>query len=143
MSRASRHLAIAIGSIALGLAGSGCTHVSVQESAPQQVSRGHGPSPHAPAHGYRAKTQQGTEVVFDRGLGVFVVVDPPDTYFWGDSYYRQDSGGRWERSDRLDSAWVGIVETSLPPGLRGWMGAPRSGLSGKSRSRAPASPAGY
>ena len=58
MSRASRHLAIGIGAITLGFAGSGCTQVIVQEPAPQQVSRGHGPPPHAPAHGYRAKTRK-------------------------------------------------------------------------------------
>lgn len=143
MSSAGRNLAIAIGAVALGFAGSGCTQVIVQEPAPQQVSRGHGPPPHAPAHGYRARTPQGAEVVFDRGLGVFVVVDLPGAYYWRDWYYRQESGGRWERCDRLDGAWVGIVEASLPPGLRGWHGAPRSGLPGKSRGQGPASRGSY
>ena len=115
----------------------------VQEPAPQQVSRGHGPPPHAPAHGYRAKTRQGVEVVFDRELGVFIVVGLRGTYFWADFYYRQESGGRWERCDRLDGAWVGIVETSLPPGLRGWHGAPRSGLPAKARGHGPASRGDY
>jgi len=143
MSRASRHLAVGIGAIALAFSGSGCTQLVVQEPAPHEVSRGHGPPPHAPAHGYRTKTQQGTELVFDRGLGVFVVVGLPGAYFWGDSYYRQGGGGRWERCDRLDGAWAPIVETSLPPGLRGWNGAPRSGLPGKARGQGPASRGSY
>ncbi|HEY8156536.1 MAG TPA: hypothetical protein VII72_20580 [Myxococcota bacterium] len=143
MSRAGRQLAIVIGAIALGLSGSACTQVVVQETAPQQVSRGQGPPPHAPAHGYRAKTPQGAEVVFDKGLGVYVVVGQPGAYFWGEFYYRQEGGGRWERCDRLDGDWVGIVEASLPPGLRGWHGAPRSSLPGKARGQGPASRGGY
>lgn len=143
MSRAFRHLAICIWAITLGFAGSGCTQVIVQEPAPQKVSRGHGPPPHAPAHGYRAKTRQGVELVFDSGLGVYVVVDLPGAYFWGDFYYRQESGRRWERCDRLDGAWVGIVETSLPPGLRGKKSGSRSGPPGKSRGHGPASRGGY
>jgi len=143
MSGASRFLAVGIGAITLGVAGFGCTQVIVQEPAPQEVSRGQGPPPHAPAHGYRARTQRGVEVVFDRELGVFVVVSLPGTYFWADFYYREDSGGRWERCDRLDGAWVGIVETSLPSGLRGWNGGPRSGLPGKARGQGPASRGSY
>jgi len=143
MSRASRFLAVGIGAITLGFAGSGCMQVIAQEPAQQKVSRGQGPPPHAPAHGYRARTPQGAEVVFDRELGVYVVVDPPGAYFWGDFYYRHGSGGRWERCDRLDGAWVGIVETSLPPGLRGWNGAPRSGLPGRLRGKGPASRGSY
>jgi hypothetical protein len=132
-------LATGIGVIALSLAGSGCTRVIVQESVPQKVSRGDGPPSHAPAHGYRARSAQGVEMVFDSGLGVFVVLGTPGAYFWRDFYYRQDRGGRWERCDRLDGAWMGIVETSLPPGLRGWNGAPRTGLPRKARDQAPAS----
>jgi hypothetical protein len=143
MSRASRQFAIGIGVIAIGFAGSGCTQVIVQEPAPQQVSRGHGPPSHAPAHGYRARTQQGVELVFDGDLGVFVVVGVPGSFFWADFYYRQGGGGRWERSARLDGSWIGIVEASLPPGLRGWHGAPRSGLPGRSRGQGPASRGGY
>jgi hypothetical protein len=143
MSKAGRRIAIGIAALALGCAGASCTQVIVEEPAPRQVSRGDGPPPHAPAHGYRAKTRQGVEVVFDKGLGVFVVVGLSRTYFWGDLYYRQGSGERWERCDRLDGAWVGIVETSLPPGLRGWHGAPRSRLPAKARGHAPASPGGY
>jgi hypothetical protein len=143
MSTAGRLLALGIGSLALGVGSGGCTQVIVQEPPPQEASRGHGPPPHAPAHGYRAKTAQGVEVVFDRELGVFVVVGVRGTYFWGDFYYRQETGGRWERSGRLDGAWVGIVEAALPPGLRGWNGAPRSGLPPKTRGQGPASRGDY
>ena len=82
-------------------------------------------------------------MAFDKGLGVFVVVGLPGAYFWRDSYYRLQSGGRWERSERLDGTWVGIVETALPPGLRGWHGTPRSGLPGKAHGHGPASRGDY
>jgi hypothetical protein len=140
MSRAGRHFAIGIGAIALGFAGSGCTQVIVQEPAPQQVSRGHGPPPHAPAHGYRAKNQQGAELVFDSGLGVYVVVDLPGVYFWSNVYYRERGKGSWERCDRLDGAWVYIAESSLPPGLRE---KAHSGPPGKAKGHGPASRGGY
>jgi hypothetical protein len=144
MSMAGRLLALGIGTIALGVGSVGCTQVIVQEPPPPpQASRGHGPPPHAPAHGYRAKTAQGVEVVYDRELGVFVVVGVRGTYFWGDFYYRQEAAGRWERSGRLDGAWVGIVEAALPPGLRGWKDTPRSGLPSRLRGHGPASPDGY
>jgi hypothetical protein len=143
MSMAGRLLALGIGAIALGVGSGGCTQVIVQEPPSLQVSRGDGPPPQAPAHGYRARTAQGVEVVFDRELGVFLVVGQRGTYFSGDFYYRQEAGGRWERSGRLDGAWVGIVETALPTGLRGWNGAPRSGLPPKARGVGPASRGSY
>jgi hypothetical protein len=139
MSKAGALLALGISAIALGVGSGGCTQVIVQEPPPPQASHGQGPPPHAPAHGYRAKTAQGVELVFDRELGVFLVVGLSGTYFSGDFYYRQETGGRWERSGRLDGDWVGIVETALPPGLRGWNGAPRSGLPPKTRGVGPAS----
>lgn len=143
MSRAGRHFAIGIGAITLGFAGSGCTQVIVQEPEPQQVSRGHGPPPHAPAHGYRAKSRQGADLVFDSGLGVYVVVNLPSVYFWGDFYYREGRDRHWERCDRLDGAWVGVVEASVPPGLRGKKSGKHSGPPGKSKGHGPASRGGY
>ena len=143
MSRASRHLAIGIGAITLGFTGSGCTQVIVQEPAPQTVSRGHGPPPHAPAHGYRAKSRQGADLVFDSGLGVYVVVNLPGVYFWGDFYFREGRDGHWERCDRPDGAWVGIVDASLPPGLRGKKSGGWSGPPGKSKGHGPASRGSY
>lgn len=50
----------------------------------------HGPSPHAPAHGYRAETPDGVELVFRSDLYVYVLV----------------------------GAWKTISKSKLPSGLR-------------------------
>lgn len=80
--------------------------------------RGYGPPPHAPAHGYRAKTSQGVEIVWDSGLGVYVVVDVAGTYYFEDRYYRQHDDG-WDVSIDLHGSWSTVDEKDLPPGLRG------------------------
>jgi hypothetical protein len=131
-------LGVAVAAISLVVAGTSCTRVIVQQPAPVEVSRGHGPPPHAPAHGYRAKNRQGAELVFDSGIGVYVVVGLPGVYFWSDLYYREARGGSWERCDRLDGAWIAVGDTSLPPGLRDKK-ASKSGPPGKARGHGPAS----
>ena len=85
---------------------------------------GHGPPPHAPAHGYRRKHEQAyhahtgsVELVFDSGLGVYVVVGMSDYFFWNGSYLRI-SDGRWWMSTYLDGDWRPRDAQSLPGGLR-------------------------
>ncbi len=85
---------------------------------------GHGPPPHAPAHGYRRKHQHAyhehggaAELIFDNGLGVYVVVDVPNHYYWNGAYLRID-GGRWSTSSYLDGDWNPCPEQSVPGGLR-------------------------
>ena len=78
--------------------------------------RGHGPPPHAPAHGHRAK-HGGVELVYDSGLGVYVVVDFPSHYYCKGSYYRV-RGTQWEVSVHIDGPWKSASEGALPPGLR-------------------------
>jgi hypothetical protein len=134
MSGGARVFRIAVAAIGLTVAGSGCTQVIVQEPAPAAVWRGHGPPPHAPAHGYRAKNQQDVQLMFDSRLGVYIVLDLPGVYFWSDVYYRQAKEG-WERCDRLDGGWIAVADTSLPPGLRDKKAASR----GKARGDGPAS----
>jgi hypothetical protein len=80
-----------------------------------------GPPPHAPAHGYRRKqaTPRGDlDLVFDSGLGVYVVVGLPDLYFYADHYFRWTDGS-WQVSLRHDSGWTLAAASDVPPGLRG------------------------
>lgn len=77
---------------------------------------GHGPPPHAPAHGHRRK-HQGLELVYDSGRGVYVVIGFPSHYYFKGSYYRL-RGTQWEISTSIKSGWYAISEQSLPPGLR-------------------------
>jgi hypothetical protein len=99
-----------VSSLTIGRAGSPTVH----------GRRGHGPPPHAPAHGERRKhrhADDGWELVFDSNLGVYVVVDLPDYYYW-DGYYLRIEDGRWQASTRVDGEWQPRSEDSLPPGLR-------------------------
>ena len=89
-----------------------------------------GPPPWAPAHGQRNKqpkhpkhskhpNQQGDDakLVFDTGLGVYLVVDLPDHYFFEGRYFRHHKGG-WLVSAKLEGPWVVGKSKDLPPGLR-------------------------
>ena len=85
---------------------------------PSGRSVGHGPPPHAPAHGYRRKQVCGVEVVFDTQLGVYVVVGYPGYYFY-DGYFYRLTDDVWEMSLKFDGGWILTAEKPLPPGLRG------------------------
>jgi len=95
----------------------GCvTHVH-SERAPSVHARGHGPPPHAPAHGHRhARHRDGVELVFDAGLGVYLVVDRRDYYWYRDRYLHWVSGSWWV-SDRFDGGWVEVSIDAVPAGL--------------------------
>jgi hypothetical protein len=79
--------------------------------------RGHGPPPHAPAHGYRAKTHQDIAIRWDSGLGVYVVIDLPSTYYLEGHYYRYDADA-WGMSVDIHGSWRAVSEKDLPPGLK-------------------------
>jgi hypothetical protein len=81
------------------------------------VRRGHGPPPHAPAHGYRAK-HRGIGLEFDSRRGVYVVLGFPGVYFYGGWYYRL-ALDRWLRSNRHDGPWKDARWGDVPYGLRG------------------------
>lgn len=76
-----------------------------------------GPPAHAPAHGYRRKHVQDAELVFDSGLGVYVVVGHSDHYY-NDGYFYRLSGGVWEMSLELNGRWKVVSDNSLPVGLQ-------------------------
>lgn len=99
-----------------GLACTSGPSMRYAESGPAK-SQGHGPPPHAPAHGYRAKTQGGVELDFRSDLGVYVVVGAPGYYFHDGAFYHQDSIG-WIAGKNVDGPWTSITESQLPPGLR-------------------------
>ena len=78
---------------------SGCVHHHYHEPG---YSRG-GPPPHAPAHGYRHK-HYNHDLVFDSGLGVYLVLGRPDYYFWDNRYFRYHDG-YWQFAADLDGRW--------------------------------------
>jgi hypothetical protein len=78
---------------------------------------GNGPPAHARAHGYRSKTVQGYELVYDSDSGLYAVVGVPDCYYCDGRFYRF-CDSRWQVSIRVDSGWTVLADDSLPPGLR-------------------------
>lgn len=97
------------------VAAPGCSHTGLSRGA----SAGHGPPPHAPAHGYRSHAHArdaGYELRFDGDLGVHVVVGLPDVYFHADRFYRLRDGD-WELAVELGGPWSRVSKKSLPPGL--------------------------
>ncbi len=105
-----------LGAIALLAA---CVHVDHRgrgHSGPAHgVHAGHGPPPHAPAHGYRHKLHHhgDAQIAFDSGIGVFVVEGHTDLFYWDYHFYRRHDGG-WQISSRLDHGWISIGAAKLP-----------------------------
>jgi hypothetical protein len=75
-----------------------------------------GPPPHAPAHGYRHK-HRGTVIVYEASLGVYVVRDRPDYYFYGEYFYRVRDGG-WQASLTMSGPWKVVPDYRLPEKVR-------------------------
>jgi hypothetical protein len=92
-----------------------CTVLEVNNPPGRRI--GNGPPAHARAHGYRRKQLAGVELVYDSGLGVYVVVGFPDHYYC-DGYFYRFSGTLWELSLKPNGGWASVSEHSLPPGLR-------------------------
>jgi hypothetical protein len=98
--------------LVIALTLSGCLAVS----ADGRPKRGHGPPPHAPAHGYRHH-HQGATLTFDSQLGVYLVLDHPD-HFYFDGRFLRVHRGSWQVSASLGGPWTPYPSASLPPGLR-------------------------
>lgn len=79
--------------------------------------KGHGPPPHAPAHGYRYKHQHGVELRYDAGLGVYVVVEIPGMYFNDGLYIQWSSDGYWEVGYHYNGPWRIAVGSEVPDTL--------------------------
>jgi hypothetical protein len=96
---------------------SGCVYHQHRAMAPPGYARGHGPPPHAPAHGYRHKHHHdAVDLVFDAGLGVYAVVGRPGYYWYIDHYLRWVSG-EWRVSSRIDGVWVVVSSDRVPAKL--------------------------
>ena len=116
-----------------------CAELDIHYPGPHRTARVErpGPPPHAPAHGYRHKhkTHAGhVELVFDSGLGLYLVVGSPG-YYWHDDHYYREVDGAWRMSLRLDRGWSAAPAKGLPPGLAKKAGR---GQSHKKRGRHPA-----
>ena len=59
------------------------------------------PPPHAPAHGYRHHHPQGVDLVFDSGIGAYIVLGFDDLFFF-DGVYMRFYDNRWHTADRHD-----------------------------------------
>lgn len=97
-----------------------CVHHHHHAAPAPRAVRVHppGPPPHAPAHGHRHKHDaHNVELVFDAGLGLYVVVGHLDHYFHRERFFRWD-GKSWYASSTLGQGWVVIHIDTLPEGLR-------------------------
>ena len=73
------------------------------------------PPPHAPAHGYRHK-HNNQNLIYDSGVGVYVVVGLTD-YFFSDGLYFRYHSGNWEVSANLDNGWSLAEQRVVPQKL--------------------------
>ena len=106
--------------LALGVTGLACTSTSsvrYEQQAGPGKSQGHGPPPHAPAHGYRAKTRDGLELVYRADYGVYEFVDRDRYYYKDGVIFHKDSIG-WIMGRSIDGPWTSVTEAQIPPGLR-------------------------
>ena len=77
-----------------------------------------GPPDHAPAHGYRKKHgHDNVELVWDSGMGVYVVVGHDGHFFSNDVYYRV-AGENWEVSGGIEGPWKVTSDKKVPKGLK-------------------------
>ncbi len=113
----ARHVSVAA-CLALAFALGGCIHVHDNDRGGYRGhhGRGHGPPPHAPAHGYRTKHHD-RDLQYDSGLGVYVVVGLPDIFFHDDHYYRW-LPDRWELGAGPTGPWRVVTFDHLPGRLR-------------------------
>jgi hypothetical protein len=105
----------------------------------EHPGRGHGPPPHAPAHGYRHK-YDGHDLRFDSRLGVYLVLDLADVFWWDGRYHRRHRD-RWQHSRRLDGGWRDSRWDEIPPGLRG--GGPGKGKGKGDKGKGRGKKGGY
>lgn len=104
--------------------------------------RGYGPPAHAAAHGHRRKYVHGVELIFDAGMGLYVVPGCVDHYYY-DGYFFRLHGGLWELSLYPDRGWGPLGRKSLPPGLHAkGNGKIKSPVTGQSHSKIESSSGG-
>jgi len=116
--------------LVMALTLSGCLVFSVDG----KPKRGHGPPPHAPAHGYRHHHQEAS-LAFDSKLGVYVVLGHPDHFYSGGRFLRVHASS-WQVSTSLGGPWNFYSHSSLPQGLR--KARPAKAKHHKSKGHVPA-----
>lgn len=129
-----RRIAFTLGTIGVAALLSGCVqhYHGHPRRAPAVVVHKPGPPPHAPAHGYRHKhAHHGVDLVFDSGLGVYIVVNLTDHYYHDGHFFRLHDGV-WQISAHLNHGWK-HASKRLPPGL-----AKKHGKKGHKRGPHPA-----
>jgi hypothetical protein len=72
--------------------------------------------PAHPAHGYR-QVQGGIEMVYDSGMGLYIVTGYPNNFFYSGRYYRYREPN-WEISVNINGPWRSESFQSLPRGLK-------------------------
>ncbi|WDP90168.1 MAG: hypothetical protein HUN04_10825 [Desulfobacter sp.] len=87
--------------------------------SPVVKHKGHGPPPHAPAHGYRHK-HQGHTLEYHQREGAYVVVNIPGTYFLDGLYMRLAESGRWYVSATLQGGWRLAAGNEVPQKLKAY-----------------------
>src|SRR4030042_4062356 len=93
-----------------------CSTVDVYHVQGPGNGIGHGPPAHARAYGYHRKQIAGVELIFDSGLGLYVVDGRPNHYYY-DGYFYRLQGTVWEMSLQPDEGWTCVSIHSLPRGL--------------------------
>ena len=73
------------------------------------------PPPRAPAAGYHQE-YRGHDLRWNASLGVYVIMDMPNHYFYNGDYYRYHRG-QWYYSRDMKKRWRHYDERKLPPGL--------------------------
>jgi len=110
---------------------SGCNTLGVGIQGPgsehsKKIYHKPGPPPHAPAHGYRHKHQNGHELEYDSNAGAYIVLNVPETYFGNNLYIRLSAYGNWMVSTTLEGGWRVAVGNEVPYSLKEYKGKKKS-----------------
>jgi hypothetical protein len=118
----------------VALSASGCLYYHESSSTrSSQSSHGKGPPPWAPAHGYRYKHASGVTLVFDTGLGIYIVAELPGMYFQDERFYRRLDNGTWGTAAWPNGPWTQVATNALPPSLRASAGPGMTTTPGRGR----------
>ena len=117
MTRTKNYLVVVLlASVILAI--SGCSVVLHRDRASgREGGDRYGAPPDSPEHGYRYKQSDGIELIFDSGIGVYVVSGNSYEYYHQGIYYRWNNNS-WEESPQINEGWAPAPEERVPPGLR-------------------------
>ena len=87
----------------------------------------HSPPSHAPAHGHRYRHNHGVDLIFDSGIGAYIVLGFDDLFFFNNNFMRYYDG-YWHHADRHDGRWRRAKGGHVPHQLRHARKKERKGL---------------